>query len=61
VTPRRSALLFAATIAAAFGLHGYAQGRGGQAPPLAPPINQSLDPLLKNFRFRSIGPANIGG
>jgi len=38
-----------------------AQGRGGQAPPLAPPINQSLDPLLKNFRFRSIGPANIGG
>lgn len=33
-----------------------------QAPPPAkPPINQSSDPLLKNFRWRSIGPASMGG
>jgi photosystem II stability/assembly factor-like uncharacterized protein len=61
VNHRRFVLLFVLAIAAAWGLHGYAQGRGGQAPPPAPPINQSSDPLLKDFRFRSIGPANIGG
>ncbi|HWP45292.1 MAG TPA: hypothetical protein VNO14_18765, partial [Blastocatellia bacterium] len=37
----------------------------GQAPvqqtPAPPPINQSSDPLLKNFRWRSIGPASMGG
>jgi photosystem II stability/assembly factor-like uncharacterized protein len=34
-----------------------------QAPaPIAPPvINQSTDPLLASFRFRSIGPASMGG
>ena len=37
-----------------------AQGQG-QAPPLPPPINQSDDPLLKPFVWRSIGPANMGG
>ena len=31
------------------------------APVLPPPINQSDDPLLKPFRFRSIGPASMGG
>jgi photosystem II stability/assembly factor-like uncharacterized protein len=31
------------------------------APPLPPPINQSDDPLLKPFVWRSIGPANMGG
>ena len=30
-----------------------------QQPP--PMINQSSDPLLKTFRFRSIGPASMGG
>ena len=32
-------------------------------PPVEPPrmINQSADPLLKPFRFRSIGPASMGG
>jgi hypothetical protein len=35
-----------------------AQG-GGQA--AAPMINQSTDPLLRSFRFRSIGPASMGG
>jgi photosystem II stability/assembly factor-like uncharacterized protein len=29
--------------------------------PSPPPINQSTDPLLKNFRWRSIGPASMGG
>jgi photosystem II stability/assembly factor-like uncharacterized protein len=31
------------------------------APQLPPPINQSDDPLLKPFLWRSIGPANMGG
>ncbi|HJR59597.1 MAG TPA: hypothetical protein VJ813_09370 [Vicinamibacterales bacterium] len=39
-----------------------AQGQGPQpAPPLPPPVNQSDDPLLKPFVWRSIGPANMGG
>lgn len=29
--------------------------------PPAPPVNQSDDPLLKNFHWRSIGPASMGG
>ena len=37
-----------------------AQAPQPQAPP-PPPINQSDDPLLKNFQWRSIGPANMGG
>src|SRR6476620_4340951 len=35
--------------------------QGGQPPQPPPPINQSADPLLKTFRFRSIGPASVGG
>ena len=37
--------------------------QGGQppAPPQAPMINASDDPLLAPFRFRSIGPASMGG
>jgi hypothetical protein len=39
-----------------------AQGGGqAQAPAPAVMINASADPLLKNFRFRSIGPASMGG
>jgi photosystem II stability/assembly factor-like uncharacterized protein len=37
---------------------------GAQAPAQAAPppvINQSTDPLLSSFRFRSIGPASMGG
>ncbi|MGH9799616.1 MAG: WD40/YVTN/BNR-like repeat-containing protein, partial [Blastocatellia bacterium] len=38
-----------------------AQGfQGNQAPP-KPPINQSDDPLLRGFAWRSIGPASMGG
>ena len=36
-----------------------AQGQGQTPPP--PPINQSDDPLLRPFVWRSIGPANMGG
>ncbi|HYT69089.1 MAG TPA: hypothetical protein VEL51_21885 [Vicinamibacterales bacterium] len=38
------------------------QAQGGQAPAEPPPaVNQSDDPLLRSFRFRSIGPASMGG
>jgi photosystem II stability/assembly factor-like uncharacterized protein len=36
-------------------------GQGGQAAERAPAINQPTDPLLASFRFRSIGPASMGG
>jgi len=32
-----------------------------QEAPSPPPVNQSEDPILKNFKWRSIGPANMGG
>jgi photosystem II stability/assembly factor-like uncharacterized protein len=38
----------------------WGQGRGAQAPQTPPP-NQSPDPLLRSFTFRSIGPANMMG
>ena len=38
----------------------WAQGRGGQQPQTPPP-NQSAEPLLRSFTFRSIGPANMMG
>jgi photosystem II stability/assembly factor-like uncharacterized protein len=31
------------------------------APPAPPPVNQSDDPILMNFKWRSIGPASMGG
>ncbi len=37
-----------------------AQGPPPQVPQ-PPPVNQSDDPVLKTFRWRSIGPANMGG
>src|SRR3954470_9067630 len=47
---------------AALGVSGLgAQGRGGQAGAPEPLINQSADPLLGSFRFRSICPASMGG
>src|SRR5262245_16557200 len=36
-------------------------GQQGQQQPAKPPINKSDDPLLKQFRWRSIGPASMGG
>jgi len=38
----------------------WSQGRGN-APPVGPAINQSDDPILKDFRWRSIGPASMAG
>ncbi|MGH9371156.1 MAG: WD40/YVTN/BNR-like repeat-containing protein, partial [Vicinamibacterales bacterium] len=38
-----------------------AQAPQQQVPPLPPPVNQSDDPVLKPFIWRSIGPANMGG
>jgi hypothetical protein len=38
-----------------------AQGRGAAAASNEPEINQSTNPLLASFRFRSIGPASMGG
>ncbi|MCI0487250.1 MAG: hypothetical protein L0229_11695 [Blastocatellia bacterium] len=35
--------------------------RPAEERPARPPINQSDDPILKKFRWRSIGPASMGG
>ncbi len=74
--PTRAALLLAlATVVAASsapGLHAQAGQAPAQpaaaraaaeapAPAPASPINQSDDPLLRTFVWRSIGPANMGG
>jgi photosystem II stability/assembly factor-like uncharacterized protein len=46
----------------AFGVRGMqAQGFQQPAAPPPPPIHQTDDPILKNFTWRSIGPANMGG
>src|SRR5690349_5805917 len=37
------------------------QQGGQQTRPTPTPINQSDDPALKSFRWRSIGPASMGG
>ncbi len=39
----------------------WSQGRGGGAAPAGPVINQSDDPILKEVRWRSVGPASMGG
>ncbi len=38
-----------------------AQGFGGGQQPQAPPVNESNDPMLRGFEFRSIGPATMMG
>jgi len=53
-------LALAALALASFGVRMDAQGRGGQ-PVRGEAVNQSTDPLLQSFRFRSIGPASMGG
>ncbi|HET7695274.1 MAG TPA: hypothetical protein VFK57_06160 [Vicinamibacterales bacterium] len=64
-TPSRSAGVLAASLGALLLaiIPVQPSAQGGQAPvaPLPPPINQSSDPLLRSFRFRSIGPASMGG
>ena len=42
--------------------YGSAMAQGpAPAAPSGPAVNQSDDPLLKNFRWRPIGPASMGG
>ncbi len=48
-------------IGAAAGANLIAQGGQPQVPALPPPVNQSDDPMLKPFVWRSIGPATMGG
>src|SRR6266540_2535191 len=54
------ALAMAALALAGLAVRPEAQGQAPAAT-LSPPINQSSDPLLQSFRFRSIGPASMGG
>lgn len=58
---RLTPLVLTASALVAFALPLAAQGGGGAAQNAAALINQSTDPLLKTFRFRSIGPASMGG
>ena len=59
-TPWRSAICLSLLSAAVLSSVAPAQrGRGGA--PQRPPINQTDDPVLKDFRWRSIGPAVMGG
>src|SRR6476661_7160828 len=58
------AIALGALAIAAFGARPAAQAGASQAPLIdaqEPIINQSADPLLRSFRFRSIGPASMGG
>jgi photosystem II stability/assembly factor-like uncharacterized protein len=51
----------AAIVLCALGVRGM-QAQGVQpAAPAAPPVHPTSDPILKNFTWRSIGPANMGG
>ena len=60
VTRIRFRTLAIAALSLCVGLTVMAQGPGvGQAP--AAPINPTTDPILKNFTFRPIGPAVMGG
>jgi hypothetical protein len=66
VTKRRSAgLRLGAGLVAvglcAFGVRGMKAQGVQPAPPPADPVHKSSDSLLKNFTWRSIGPANMGG
>ena len=59
----RHAFIFAVSLAA-LAISVMAVRPEAQAPAAAaapPVINQSQDPLLRSFRFRSIGPASMGG
>jgi len=59
---RRAAVLGVALAALGFPLFaGRPLAQGGAPAPAEPVINESADPLLHSFRFRSIGPASMGG
>src|SRR5215831_1598137 len=59
---RRAFLALVTLGACALGVRGMlAQGFQQPAAPAVEPIHKSSDPLLRNFTWRSIGPANMGG
>src|SRR5687768_11904861 len=65
VSNRRTTLQLGAGLIAAglcaFGVRGM-NAQGFQQPaPQAAPVHPTDDPILKNFTWRSIGPANMGG
>ena len=65
VSNRRAALRLGAGLVAAglcaFGVRGI-KAQGFQQPaPAAEPVHKTDDPILRNFTWRSIGPANMGG
>src|SRR4051812_15938779 len=55
------AIALGALAIAAVGARPAAQAGAAQAEAQEPIINQSTNPLLRSFRFRSIGPASMGG
>src|SRR6185437_9113843 len=57
---RTSSLLITAAVAIGAASSVWGQGRANQPPPTPPP-NESTDPLLRGFQFRSIGPATMMG
>src|SRR5215471_7980087 len=62
-TPRLARVI-AISCLALYGVSNFssqAQQGGQQTRPTPTPINQSDDPVLKSFRWRSIGPASMGG
>jgi photosystem II stability/assembly factor-like uncharacterized protein len=62
MTHNRSHLLRVFVVAAACLMTGGALiAQGPTAPPPAPVVNQSTDPMLQGFKFRSIGPAVMMG
>ena len=52
---------FSFAVSQAQGPGGGGQGPGARPTPTPRPINESNDPLLRGFRWRSIGPASMGG
>src|SRR5262245_66568210 len=50
---------FSFAVSQAQGPGGGGQGLGARPTPR--PINESNDPLLRGFRWRSVGPASMGG
>src|SRR5918994_4236658 len=64
VSNRRTALRLGAGLVAAglcaFGVRGI-KAQGFQQSAAAEPVHKTDDPILRNFTWRSIGPANMGG
>ena len=58
----RIAVVLGTVALCALGVRGIlAQPSQQSAPPPTPPVHATDDPILRNFTWRSIGPANMGG